>query len=165
MNIEAHFISRAVAMGIGATLVMDLWNMFLKRVFNISSLNYSLLGRWLRHMTGGTFKHANISTASPKSHECTAGWLAHYTIGVVFALVFVVIVKGEWLERPSLLPALLFGISTVVFPFFILQPSLGFGIASSKSPKPAQARLKSLMTHTVFGIGLYVSALGVSYVL
>jgi hypothetical protein len=64
-----------------------------------------------------------------------------------------------------LLLALLYGIGTVVFPFFILQPSLGLGIASSRTPKPMQARLKSLMTHTVFGVGLYLSALGVSYVL
>jgi hypothetical protein len=53
----------------------------------------------------------------------------------------------------------------VVFPLFILQPSLGLGVAASKSPKPAQARLKSLVTHTVFGLGLYACALGMSYVL
>jgi hypothetical protein len=58
-----------------------------------------------------------------------------------------------------------YGIATVVFPFFILQPSLGLGIAASKTPKPMQARLKSLATHTIFGIGLYVSALGMSYLL
>jgi hypothetical protein len=52
-----------------------------------------------------------------------------------------------------------------VFPFFVLQPSLGLGIASSRTPNPTQARLKSLMTHTVFGVGLYVCALGVSYLL
>jgi hypothetical protein len=50
-----------------------------------------------------------------------------------------------------------------VFPFFIMQPSLGLGIAASRTPKPMQARLKSLVTHTVFGVGLYVCALGVSY--
>jgi hypothetical protein len=53
----------------------------------------------------------------------------------------------------------------VVFPFFIMQPSFGLGIAASRTPKPTQARLKSLATHTVFGVGLYVCALGVSYVL
>jgi hypothetical protein len=38
------------------------------------------------------------------------------------------------------------------------------GVASSRTPRPAQARLKSLMTHSVFGVGLYLSALCVSYV-
>jgi len=165
MRIDANYILRAIAVGIGATLVMDLWNLFLKRAFSIPSLNYCLLGRWLRHMPGGTFRHASITAAPQKSFECTVGWIAHYTIGVLFALVFVVLASGDWLVRPTLLPSLLYGIGTVVFPFFIMQPSFGLGIAASRTPKPAQARLKSLATHAVFGVGLYVCALGVSYVL
>jgi hypothetical protein len=82
----------------------------------------------------------------------------------VFALVFVGLLSGDWLERPTLLPALLYGIGTVVFPFFIMQPSFGLGIAASRTPNPTQARLKSLVTHSVFGVGLYVCAVGVSYV-
>jgi hypothetical protein len=165
MSVEANYILSAIAIGIGATLVMDLWNLFLKRTFSIPSLNYCLLGRWLRHMPGGTFRHASITAAPQKPFECTAGWIAHYTIGVAFALVFIVLASGDWLARPTLPLALLYGIGTVVFPFFIMQPSLGLGIAASKTPNPVQARLKSLATHTVFGIGLYLTALGVSYVL
>jgi hypothetical protein len=56
------------------------------------------------------------------------------------------------------MPALLFGIVTVVFPLFIMQPAFGLGIAASKAPNPVQARLRSLMNHVVFGIGLYLSA-------
>ena len=165
VNIEASHIMGAVSIGLGATLSMDLWNLFVKRAFGIPSLNYCLLGRWLRHMPEGTLKHSSITAAPQKPFECTAGWIAHYTIGVVFAVAFVVLLAGEWLARPTLLPALVYGIGTVVFPFFVLQPSLGLGIASSRAPKPVQARLKSLGTHTVFGIGMYVCALGVSYVL
>jgi hypothetical protein len=165
MSIEASDMLGAVAMGIGATLVMDLWNLFLKRTFSIPSLNYCLLGRWLRHMPGGTLRHASISAAPRKPLECTVGWIAHYTIGIAFALVFVVLATGAWLARPTVLPALLYGVATVVFPFFILQPSLGFGVAASRTPNPTQARLKSLVTHLVFGVGLYGCALGVSYVL
>ena len=165
MRLEAGDILGALVIGIGATLVMDLWNLFLQRTFSIPSLNYCLLGRWLRHMTGGTLRHASISAAPAKPFECTVGWMAHYTIGVVFALGFVVLASGDWLARPTLLPALLYGMGIVVFPFFILQPSFGLGIAAARTPKPTQARLKSLVTHTVFGIGLYVCAGGVSYVL
>lgn len=165
MSIGANYTLGAIAIGIGATLVMDLWNLFLKRTFGIPSLNYCLLGRWLRHMPEGTFRHASITAAPQKPSECTVGWMAHYTIGMVFALVFVVLTSGDWLARPTLLPALLYGIGTVVFPFFIMQPALGLGIAASRTPRPMQARLKSLVTHTVFGVGLYVCALGVSYAL
>jgi hypothetical protein len=154
MGIEAHAIAGAIAIGVGATLVMGLWNLFLKRTFGIPSLNYCLLGRWLRHIPGGTLRHASMSAASQQPFECNIGWMAHYTIGVVFALVFVGLTSGEWLARPTLLPALLYGIGTIVFPLFILQPSFGLGIAASRTPSPAQARLKSLATHTVFGVGL-----------
>jgi hypothetical protein len=165
MTIGVSHVLGAIAVGIGATLVMDIWNLFLKRTFSIPSLSYCLLGRWVRHMPGGTVRHASITTASQKPFECAIGWIAHYTIGVVFALGFVVLTSGDWLARPTVLPALLYGVGTVVFPFFIMQPSLGLGIAASRTPHPTQARLKSIVTHTVFGVGLYVCALGVSYVL
>jgi hypothetical protein len=165
MMLQPGYVIGAIAVGIGATLIMDLWNLFLKRAFGIPSLNYCLLGRWLCHMQSGIFRHANISAAPKKSAECTVGWFAHYSIGVAFALVFVFLVSREWLARPTLLPALLYGIATIVFPFFLMQPSLGLGVASSRAPNPTQARLKSLATHTVFGIGLYACGVGVSYML
>jgi hypothetical protein len=45
-----------------------------------------------------------------------------------------------------------------------MHPSFGLGIAASRTPNPTQARLRSLMAHTAFGVGLYVCAVGVSYV-
>jgi hypothetical protein len=163
--VAANELFGAIAIGIGATLVMDLWNLFLKRAFSIPSLNYCLLGRWLGHMPEGTFRHSSITAAPQKPYECTVGRIAHYTIGVALALVFVLLTSGDWLARPTLLPALLYGLGTVVFPFFIMQPAFGLGVAASRTPKPTQARLKSLATHTVFGVGLYLWALGVSYLL
>ena len=119
----------------------------------------------LLRMEQGTVTHANIAAAAQRPFECTVGWIAHYTIGIVLAVVFVAMASGEWLVQPTLLPALLYGIGTVMFPFFLMQPSLGLGIAASRTSNPTQARLKSLGTHTVFGLGLYLCALGVSYVL
>jgi hypothetical protein len=159
-----HVLS-AVAIGLGASVVMDLWNLFLKRAFGIPSLSYCLLGRWVGHMPSGKLRHASIATAAPVRFECIIGPVAHYAIGVMLAIGFVVIVSPDWLARPTLLPALVYGIGTVIFPFFLMQPSFGLGIASSRAPRPAFARVKSLMTHTAFGIGLYLSGLAVSHLL
>lgn len=74
MSIEANSILGAVAIGMGATLVMDLWNLFLKRMFGIPSLNYCLLGRWLRYMPEVAFRHASITAAPQKPFACTVGW-------------------------------------------------------------------------------------------
>lgn len=149
----------AIAIGLGASLLMDLWNLFLKRAFGIPSLNYCLLGRWLLHMPGGVFRHAGIGAAAVKPLECPVGWVAHYSIGVSLALGFVLVGPTDWMIRPTLGPALLYGLATVVFPFFLMQPAFGLGMAGSRTPNPLQARMKSLATHTVFGVGLYVSAL------
>lgn len=165
MNIEASDIFGAIAVGIGATLFMDLWNLFLKRAFNIPSLNYCLLGRWILHMPGGTFWHPNISAAPQKPLECKIGLIAHYTIGVMLAIVFVFFASDTWFSRPTMPPALLYGIGTIIFPFFIMQPSFGLGLAASKTPNPKRARLKSFMTHAVFGLGLYLCSLFVSSVI
>lgn len=158
MNIEPNALWAGLLIGLGATLVMDLWALLLKRVFHIPSLSYCLVGRWLRHMPEGRFKHASIGAAAPKPRECAVGWIAHYLIGAIFAVALVALAPAEWLQRPTPWPALLFGLLTVAVPFLIMQPSFGFGIAASKTPNPRQARAKSLMTHAVFGIGLYLSA-------
>jgi hypothetical protein len=156
--VDAADIVEGVLVGLGATLLIDLWASFLRRAFNIPSLSYCLLGRWVLYIPGGTIVHESITATPQKSHECTVGWITHYLIGVTFALLFVLLASGSWLARPTLLPALAFGIATTLVPFFTMQPSFGLGIAASKTPNPNRARLKSLTTHTVFGAGLYVWA-------
>lgn len=156
---EPRYLIGATLIGLGATLLIDGWALILRRGFNIPSLNYCLLGRWLLHMPSGTFVHRSIGAASQKPHECTAGWVAHYLIGTSFALVFVSLVSGSWLERPTLWPAFGFGVATTLVPYFIMQPALGLGVAASNTPSPNQARLKSLTTHSIFGAGLYLWAL------
>ena len=89
----------AVVVGLGATLVMDLWTVFLKRAFNIPSPNYCFVGRWLRHMTDGVFKHPSIAAAAQKPAECTIGWIAHYTIGALFALARVALTTPNGYSR------------------------------------------------------------------
>lgn len=110
-------------------------------------------------MQEGIFKHSNIVSAPQKSAECTVGWIAHYIIGTTFAIAFVALVGNNWLQHPTLIPAIIFGVVTVLAPFFIMQPSFGFGFAASKTSSPTQARLRSLMNHTAFGVGLYLFAL------
>lgn len=161
-NLVLFFIS-AIVIGLGATLTSDLWAVFLKRAFEIAPPNMCLIGRWLRYMPEGIFTHSNIGSAPQKNAECIVGWIAHYSVGVMFALVFVAFVGNEWLQHPTLIPAIIFGIVTVLAPFFLMQPAFGFGIVSSKSSNPTQARLRSLMNHFVFGCGLYICGLLLRY--
>jgi hypothetical protein len=153
----------AILIGLGATLTFDLWALFLKYTFKINPSNMCLVGRWILYMPEGTFVHSNIGSAPPKSAECAVGWITHYITGILFAIAFVALVGSSWFQHPTLIPAILFGIVTVLMPFFIMQPAFGFGVAASKTPNPAQARLRSLMNHAVFGFGLYLFGLAVSW--
>ena len=54
-------------------------------------------------------------------------------------------------------PAVLVGIGSVAAPFLVMQPARGAGIAASRTPHPWAARLQSLVTHAVFGGGLYAA--------
>ena len=159
MDDNAEIIARAVLIGIGATIVMDLWTVLRKRVFGITSLDYRMLGRWVGHLPRGRFVHDRIGDASPVRGELILGWCAHYAIGITFALLLVAVWGLDWARHPTPLPAVIVGLGTVVAPFLILQPAMGLGIAASRAPHPNTARLRSLFTHPVYGIGLYVSAL------
>lgn len=151
-----------ILIGLGATLTFDLWALFLKYAFRIAPSNICLVGRWLGYMPEGVFRHANIAATPPKRAECAVGWTAHYLIGVTFALAFVAVVGQPWLRQPTPIPALLFGIITVLAPFFVMQPLMGLGWAASKTAQPAPARMRSLMNHAAFGVGLYLFALAVN---
>ena len=39
------------------------------------------------------------------------------------------------------------------------QPGLGIGWAASKTPNPTKVRALNLLAHTVFGLGLWLTAL------
>jgi len=56
-------------------------------------------------------------------------------------------------------PALVVGLGTIVAPWFVMQPAMGAGIAASRTPNPTASRLRNLGAPTVYGVGLYVSAL------
>lgn len=144
--------------GAGGTLAMDLWGTALK-FFGLKGLSMAHLGRWILSMPGGKWFHHPIGKSPEIKGEVLAGWIAHYSIGVAFAFLFVSLCGVGWLQRPLLRPALLFGLVTVIVPFTVLQPALGLGYFASRADHQWSAILRSLGSHTVFGIGLYLAAL------
>ena len=156
MNNLVLTLVSSIFIGLGATLVFDLWTLFLKHAFKIAPSDFCLVGRWILYMPEDIFRHSNIGSTPRKSAECMFGWIAHYMIGVMFATTFLAFTGMGWLQSPRLIPALVFGVITVTAPFFIMQPTFGLGVATSKAINPMQARIRSLTNHVVFGFGLYL---------
>ena len=154
-----YLVLSGLIVGVGATALMDIFAVFQKAVFSVTPPNWCSVGRWIGYLARGQFSHQSIAKTPSIKGECTIGWIAHYLIGTVFGVTLFLLMGAEWARQPTLFPALTFGLITVFLPFFIMQPSLGLGIAASKTPKPNQARLRSLLNHFVFGVGLYVFAL------
>ena len=143
--------------GAGATALMDLWTIARKWLLGTAAPNYGLVGRWLGHMRRGRFRHASIAAAPPVRGERLIGWAAHYLIGIAFAGLLLGLWGLAWIQQPRIGPALAVGIGSGAAPFLVMQPAMGAGIAASRTPHPAAARLQSLATHTVFGLGLYAA--------
>jgi DUF2938 family protein len=159
METAVDFTLRALLIGLGATLVLDAWTLVLRRALGIRAPDWALVGRWIGHVRRGRFRHADIAAAAPVRGEQPLGWCFHYATGIAFAAALLAANGAVWARQPTLLPCLLFGLFTVVLPWFVMQPALGAGIAAARTPNPAQARTRSLATHAAFGFGLYVAAL------
>ena len=147
----------AAPVGIGATLFLDLWALARHRLGQAPLPDYGLVGRWFAYMPRGRFRHDAIGAVPAVAGERLIGWAAHYAIGIAFAAVLLAICGLEWLQQPALGPALIVGVSTVAAPFLLMQPGMGAGFFASRTPRPGPARIRSLVTHTVFGVGLYVA--------
>jgi hypothetical protein len=153
-----ELLTRGALMGVAGAALMDVWSLVLRRGFGIPTLDYALLGRWIGHLARGRFRHERIATSAPIPGERPLGWLAHYAIGIAFALPVLAIWGADWARHPTIWPPLLVGLATIVAPWLVMQPGMGAGIAGSRTPNPRATRLRNLATHTVYGVGLYLAA-------
>lgn len=151
------YAAHAVLIGAGATAVLDAWTLARRRLLGVPAMDYALVGRWLVYLARGRFRHDPIKATPAAAGERLIGWAAHYLIGIAFAAVLLAIWGIEWAHAPTLAPALIVGIGSVAAPFLVMQPGMGAGIAASRTPRPGAARLQSIVTHTVFAIGLYAA--------
>jgi hypothetical protein len=157
MNDAAMLAACAFVIGAGATAVMDAWGAARRSLLGVPALNYGLVGRWVVYLTRGRFRHAPIAASPPVRGERLIGWTAHYLIGIAFAGLLLAIFGVDWLHHPTLGPALIVGIGSVAAPFLVMQPGMGMGVAANRTPRPNVARLHSLVTHAIFGVGLYAA--------
>jgi hypothetical protein len=152
-----------VLTGVGATACIDGWSWLRGRFLGVPASDFALVGRWIGHMPQGRFVQRPVSAASPVRGEGLLGWGAHYAIGIAFAALLCVVAGPAWFGAPTLVPALLVGVATVLAPWLLLQPGMGAGLFAWRAARPWQVRFHSLLTHALFGLGLYASAVLINH--
>jgi Protein of unknown function (DUF2938) len=150
---------RGAVIGIGATILMDIWAIVLSRMPGEGPVNWAPVGRWFWHLRTGTIFHDAIGEAEAYENELALGWIGHYVVGLLYGIIFLICVGRPWLAAPTFLPAWVFGIVTIAAGWFLVQPGLGIGWAASKTANPNKVRILGLIAHTVFALGLYGTAL------
>ena len=69
-----EYILRTLAIGAGATLLMDAWGALLKRL-GIPGLNFAYLGRWIGHLP--QLVHASVAKSPPIHRSASPCSSAH----------------------------------------------------------------------------------------
>ena len=109
-------------------------------------------------MPRGVFIHRPITATPQVRGEKAIGWIFHYAVEIVYAGLYVAVVRFGLGSAPTIVSALIFAIALLVAPWFIMQPALGFGFVAARFPNPAAVRAINASTHAIFGLGLYLGA-------
>jgi len=147
----------SLIVGILATFTMDVVAMIALRLGIAGRgprrTGPDLIGRWIGYLLQGKFRHVDILQRPPLRGELPLGLAAHYSIGIVLTLVYfgLLVVMHA---KPTLLSAILYGISTTVFPWFLMFPSQGMGWLGRDAPGDAHLTRISLFNHMMFGLGI-----------
>ena len=150
-------VYQGVLIGVIATIGQDIWEVIVNHIFRLPTAGLALVGRWLGHMPKGVFAHYSIRESAVVPHELLIGWIAHYVTGILYGIAYLSFVQILLKSDPTILSAVIFGLVSLMAPWFIVQPGMGAGVFASKAPRPGMVRLVSLSLHMVFGLSLYAA--------
>lgn len=152
----AELLIYGAIVGLGATVFADVIAVA-RQGWATTHGFYCLVGRWVGSVPRHGLIHANLRTATPVTQEAVLGWAAHIVLGILFGCAFALLFGAAAFEDPKIWQGLIFGLVTVLVPWLVFQPLFGWGIAVSKAPNPWKMRMKSVINHGVFGLGIWLS--------
>lgn len=157
MPVETFVIAACVS-GLFATVVLDVWQRLVHATVGIPPANWAFVGRWFAYIPRGRLVHRPIGETAAVEGELALGWGLHYLIGLAYGFAYLGLMVYGLGRPPTLLNGFIFGLCSVVIPWFILQPGLGIGVMGRKTAKPAVPMFNALANHVVYGIALYGGA-------
>jgi hypothetical protein len=141
--------------GIFATVTMDVFAIVFYRTGLTVGAKGEWVGRWYVGMVRGRFVHPDITIAPREPGEKQAALAGHYLIGIILAVFYVAAAGRLGIKPDGFLPAVGYGLVTCVFPWFLVLPSLGFGMGGMKGPPELKLARSSLLNHISYGFGLW----------
>ena len=149
-------IITGVVAGVLGTLMMDSLNHLFARTGMLSKIEVGMIGRMSAGWARGRFRYRHPDEMEEVANEMLYGYITHYTIGVGFAVPYVLgwdlLVGGP----VSPLWTLSYGVATTVASLFFVYPSMGLGVCGRRSPEGIRAPLSSLANHLFYGVGMAV---------
>ena len=143
--------------GVFATLFMDVCGKLLaKKGIVHPFITKEKLGRWFLYMFRGKFIHVDISKTPPLKNEKLWSHLSHYLIGVILSGFYLYLVYRFPVFSKHIWLAIIYGIATVVFPWFWLLPGINLGSIAIKAEKRLQIIKTNIINHTNFGLGIFL---------
>ena len=141
-----------IVIGVGTCMVFDIWQRIFQKMTGVPPSNWAVVGRWLLGvMSGGPIIASGLADKPPHRHELLAGWVLHYLVAVGYAVIYAALMMAGILSA-GWLDGLLFGVASVVVPWFFFMPALGNGVLARRTPNPRLACLVALIMHAVFGV-------------
>ncbi len=67
MNTLGLLLPGTIFIGLGATLVLDLWGLLLEHAFNVAHSGACLVGRWLLNMPEGVLRHSSLASGATEA--------------------------------------------------------------------------------------------------
>ena len=149
-------IITGIVAGVLGTLMMDSLNHLFARTGMLSKIEVGMIGRMSAGWARGRFRYSHPGEMAQVANETLYGYLTHYTIGVGFAVPYMLgwdlLVGGP----VSPLWTLAYGVVTTVASLFLVYPSMGLGVCGRRSPEGIRAPLSSLANHLFYGVGMAV---------
>ena len=143
-----------LVVGVGACAVFDVWQRIFQCFTAIPPSNWAIVGRWtIGLLTNGQLLVRDLELRPNRRNELGVGWFVHYAIAIAYAAIFMLLMKANILAA-EIADGLLFGVVSVVVPWFFFLPCLGKGIMGRLTPNPPLVCALALMMHSIFGVAI-----------
>ena len=147
-------IFHIVVIGIVSCVVMDLWQRLLKLLYSINPSDWSVVGRWfVLVVLERQIYNPTIDQVAPIKNELMIGWIVHYSVAILYSIFFFILLEYG-ICSASLFNGIIFGLISVIVPWFFFMPVLGKGFLGMKTPSPLMACSLAVGSHIAIGASI-----------